>query len=55
MTRRKMLEKLEAIKDEIAWDSGGELTDETRKAFDAASAKAHKLNEIAVAGLKWGD
>lgn len=31
------------------------LTDETRKAFDAASAKAHKLNEIAVAGLKWGD
>lgn len=31
------------------------LTDETRKAFDAASAKAHELNEIAVDGLKWRD
>ena len=31
------------------------LTAETRKAFDAATAKAHELNEIAVEGLKWGD
>lgn len=31
------------------------LTAETRKAFDAASAKAHELNEIAVEGLKWRD
>lgn len=31
------------------------LTAETRKAFDAAKAKAHELNEIAVEGLKWGD
>jgi hypothetical protein len=29
------------------------LTAETRKAFDAASAKAHELNEIAVDGLEW--
>ena len=31
------------------------LTDETRKAFEAANAKAHELNEIAVDGLKWRD
>lgn len=31
MTRRKMLEKLEEIKDEIAWDSDGELTDHARE------------------------
>lgn len=31
------------------------LTDETKKAFDAAKAKAHELNEIAVEGLKWRD
>ena len=31
------------------------ITDETRKAFDAANAKAHELNEIAVEGLKWRD
>lgn len=31
------------------------LTAETRKAFDAANAKAHELNEIAVEGLKWRD
>lgn len=31
------------------------LTAETRKAFDAATAKAHELNEIAVEGLKWRD
>ena len=27
MTRREMIKKLEAIKEEIAWDSDGELTD----------------------------
>ena len=31
MTRRKMLEKLEEIKDKIAWDSDGELTDYARE------------------------
>ena len=31
------------------------LTAETRKAFDAANAKAHELNESAVEGLKWRD
>ena len=31
------------------------LTAETRKAFDAATAKAHELNEIAIEGLKWRD
>ena len=29
------------------------LTAETRKAFDAATAKAHELNEFAVDGLEW--
>ena len=45
-----MLKTLEEIKNEIE-----RLTDETRKAFDAATAKAHELNEIAVEGLKWSD
>lgn len=31
------------------------LTAKTRKAFDAANAKAHELNKIAVEGLKWRD
>lgn len=46
----KFIDKIENYLDEIE-----RLTDETRKAFDAASAKAHELNEIAVDGLKWGD
>lgn len=46
----KYIDNIEAYLDEIE-----RLTDETRKAFDAASAKAHELNGIAVDGLKWGD
>ena len=31
MTRQEMIKKLEEIKDEIAWDSDGELTDYARE------------------------
>lgn len=44
----KYIDNIEKYLDKIE-----RLTDETRKAFDAASAKAHELNEIAVEGLKW--
>lgn len=30
MTRQEMIKKLEEIKDEVAWDSDGELTDYAR-------------------------
>lgn len=46
----KYIDNIETYLDEIE-----RLTAETRKAFDAASAKAHELNEIAVEGLKWGN
>ena len=46
----KYIDNIETYLDEIE-----RLTAETRKAFDAANAKAHELNEIAVEGLKWGD
>ena len=46
----KYIDNIEKYLDEIE-----RLTAETRKAFDAATAKAHELNEIAVEGLKWGD
>lgn len=46
----KFIDILEAYLDTIE-----RLTDETQKAFDAAKAKAHELNEIAVEGLKWRD
>ena len=46
----KYIDNIETYLDEIE-----RLTAETRKAFDAATAKAHELNEIAVEGLKWGD
>ena len=46
----KYIDILEAYLDTIE-----RLTDETQKAFDAAKAKAHELNEIAVEGLKWRD
>ncbi len=50
VNRYKYIDNIETYLDEIE-----RLTDETRKAFDAATAKAHELNEIAVEGLKWGD
>lgn len=46
----KYIDNIEKYLDKIE-----RLTDETRKAFDAATAKAHELNEIAVEGLKWRD
>lgn len=46
----KYIDNIEKYLDKIE-----RLTAETRKAFDAAKAKAHELNEIAVEGLKWGD
>ena len=50
VNRYKFIDNIETYLDEIE-----RLTDETRKAFDAANAKAHELNEIAVEGLKWRD
>ena len=50
VNRYKFIDNIETYLDEIE-----RLTAETRKAFDAATAKAHELNEIAVEGLKWGD
>lgn len=50
VNRYKYIDNIETYLDEIE-----RLTDETRKAFDAATATAQKLNEIAVEGLKWGD
>lgn len=46
----KYIDNIKTYLDEIE-----RLTDKTRKAFDAANAKAHELNEIAVEGLKWRD
>lgn len=46
----KYIDNIETYLDKIE-----RLTDETRKAFDAANAKARELNEIAVEGLKWRD
>ena len=46
----KYIDNIEKYLDKIE-----RLTDKTRKAFDAANAKAHELNEIAVDGLKWRD
>ena len=48
VNRYKYINNIETYLDEIE-----RLTAETRKAFDAATAKAHELNEIAVEGLKW--
>ena len=50
VNRYKYINNIETYLDEIE-----RLTAETRKAFDAANAKAHELNEIAVEGLKWRD
>lgn len=46
----KYIDNIEKYLDKIE-----RLTAKTRKAFDAATAKAHELNEIAVEGLKWRD
>lgn len=46
----KFIDNIEKYLDKIE-----RLTAETRKAFDAATAKAHELNEIAIEGLKWRD
>ena len=46
----KYIDNIEKYLDKIE-----RLTAETCKAFDAANAKAHELNEIAVEGLKWRD
>lgn len=46
----KYIDNIEKYLDEVE-----RLTDETRRAVDAATAKAHELNEIAVEGLKWRD
>jgi len=50
VNRYKYINNIETYLDKIE-----RLTAETRKAFDAANAKAHELNEIAVEGLKWRD
>ena len=50
VNRYKFIDNIETYLDTIE-----RLTAETRKAFDAANAKAHELNEIAVEGLKWRD
>ena len=50
VNRYKYIDNIETYLDEIE-----RLTAETQKAFDAATAKAHELNEIAVEGLKWRD
>ena len=50
VNRYKYIDNIETYLDEIE-----RLTDETRKAIDAATAKAHELNEIAIDGLKWRD
>lgn len=46
----KFIDNIEKYLDKIE-----RLTAETRKAFDAANAKANELNKIAVEGLKWRD
>lgn len=46
----KYIDNIETYLDKIE-----RLTAKTRKAFEAANAKAHELNKIAVEGLKWRD
>lgn len=50
VNRYKFIDNIEKYLDKIE-----RLTAETRKAFDAANAKANELNKIAVEGLKWRD
>ena len=46
MTRQEMIKRLEEIKDEIAWDSDGELTDYARdKSYIAIDSAIEVLQE----------
>lgn len=46
MTRQEMIKKLEEIKEEIAWDSDGELTDYSQeKAYIAINGAIEYLQE----------
>ena len=46
MTRQEMINKLEEIKEEVAWDSDGELTDHAReKAFICIAQAIEFINE----------
>lgn len=46
MTRQEMIKKLEEIKEEIAWDSDGELTDYAQeKAYIAINGAIEYLQE----------
>ena len=46
MTRREMINKLEEIKEEVAWDNDGELTDYARdKAYIAIDSAIEYLQE----------
>ena len=46
MTRQEMIKKLEEIKEEVAWDSDGELTDYARdKAYIAIDGAIDFLQE----------
>ena len=46
MTRQEMIKKLEEIKEEVAWDSDGELTDYAReKAYIAIDSAIEYLQE----------
>lgn len=46
MTRQEMIKKLEKIKEEVAWDNDGELTDYARdKAYIAIDGAIEILQE----------
>lgn len=46
MTRQEMIKKLEEIKEEVAWDSDGELTDYARdKTYIAIDSAIEHLQE----------
>lgn len=46
MTRQEMIKKLEEIKEEVAWDSDGELTDYAREnAYIAIGSAIEVLQE----------
>ena len=46
MTRQEMIKKLEEIKEEIAWDNDGELTDYTQeKSYICIAQAIEYINE----------